>query len=183
MRIKIDIELEKSGLSPPDFFLLYCISNNIEYRGYFMILSTEIVDKGYALFIQSQDKYILTAKGRKLFDQVVNIDIEGLAKEYRELFPKGIKTGGYPIRSNLPDIVKKFEKFFKTYSYSAEEILGGTKMYIHEQTLKNWAYTMMANYFILKEDGVGTKSMLATYIELYKERGDAYLEQINEKRL
>ena len=183
MKIKIDIDLEKSGLSPPDLFLLYCIKNNIDYSGYLEVLSTEIVNKEYALYISAQDRYILTAKGRRLFNEIHSIDIEGLAKEYRELFPKGIKTGGYPIRSNLPDIVKKFEKFFKTYSYSIEEILGGTKMYIHEQTLKNWAYTMMANYFILKEDGVGTKSMLATYIELYKERGDAYLEQINEKRL
>lgn len=175
MKLKIDVDIGE--LSEIEFFCLYCINYNIDSCCIAPIIHSDLINKKYIIYIQAQDRYILTAKAKKLFNSVVNINIEELAKEYRELFPKGMKTGGYPIRSNLPDIIKKFEKFFKIYSYSQEEVLEGTKMYIQEQTLKNWAYTMMANYFILKEDGVGSKSMLATYIELYKERGDEYKHQ------
>jgi len=178
MKLKIDVDI--GTLSAQEFFTLYCIYYSLDQ----VFISDEyiktLIQDKYILYVQSQNKYILTAKARKLFNTSTNIDIDQLAVQYRELFPN-IKIAGYPARSNLKEIQAKFERFFKKYKYSTEVIIEGTKIYIDEKRRNNWSYLTTAKHFIIKkkpqlEEEV---SELATYCDNYLERGTEYIEQSN----
>lgn len=176
MKLKIDVDIGE--LSIPEFFALYCINYMLSTLWIDNEIFKKLVENKYALYIQSQNKYILTAKARKLFDTSTNIDIEQLAVQYRELFPN-IKIAGYPARSNLKEIQAKFERFFKKYSYTPKIILESAKIYIDEKRKINWNYLTTAKHFIIKkkpqlEEEV---SELATYCDHYLEKGTEYIEQ------
>lgn len=183
MKLKIDVDI--GNLTVPEFFTLYCINYALNEVWNSNENFKKLVEDKYILYIQSQNKYILTAKARKLFDTSTNIDIDQLSIQYRELFPN-IKVAGYPARSNLKEIQAKFERFFKKYSYSSDIILAGTKIYIEEKRNINWNYLTTAKHFIIKkkpqlEEEV---SELATYCDHYLEKDKDYLVQKEfEKRL
>ncbi len=177
MKLKIDVDIG-GELSEIEFFCLYCINYNIDSCCIAPIIHSDLINKKYIIYIQAQDRYILTAKAKKLFNSVVNINVEELAKEYRNLFPN-IKIGAYPIRSNLKEIEAKFERFFKKYSYSTEVVIEATKLYLQEKELSNWNFISTAKHFIIKkkpqlEEEV---SELSTYCDHYLEKGTEYIQQ------
>lgn len=103
----------------------------------------------------------ITEKGLSLFPD----DITNWAKEWRDLWPKGVTSGGYPVRADLPGIIKKLKNFTKKYGYSKEDIFKATRIYLQEKELNGWAYIKLANYFIEK-DGM---SILASCCEALKD--------------
>jgi hypothetical protein len=178
MKLKIDVDI--GTLSVQEFFTLYCINYSLDQVFINNEYLKSLIRDKYILYIQSQNKYILTAKAKKFFNTSVNINIDQLAMQYRELFPN-IKVSGYPARSNLKEIQAKFERFFKKYKYNPEIILESTKIYIDEKRKINWSYLTTAKHFIIKkkpqlEEEV---SELATYCDHYLEKGTEYVEQNN----
>lgn len=95
---------------------------------------------------------------------VVKDDEDDLAERFRELFPKQIMSGGYPVRGNLPDIKTKLKLFKKKYPYTDEEILNATKEYVNQMARNNYQYMTISHYLIMKD---GT-SKLADLIDKYK---------------
>jgi DNA-binding MltR family transcriptional regulator len=93
-------------------------------------------------------------------------DIEELSIKFRELFPSGVNSGGYAVKSNLTDIKAKLRQFKNKYRYSDEEILNATQEYVNLMKRQGYNYMTMANYFILK-DG---QSKLASVIEDMKSK-------------
>jgi hypothetical protein len=80
-----------------------------------------------------------------------------------ELFPKGIKTGGYPVRSDKKEFSSKFQRFEKTYpEFNRELIKQAFEAYINDFKKRNYDYMTLAGYFIFKKDGKDEKSLLAT---------------------
>lgn len=93
-------------------------------------------------------------------EQKIN-DLQGLVDAYMNLFPKGVKSGGYYVRSDATSIENAFKRFFKKYTKTTkEQILLATNNYISECKKNNWQYMKCADYFIMKTD----KSTLAAYI-------------------
>ena len=82
--------------------------------------------------------------------------------EWAQLFPKGIRSGGKPVRSNPKDCLPKMIAFVKEYKYERDLIFFATKKYLAERSLSNYDYTRCAVYFIGKK---GEGSDLAAWCD------------------
>lgn len=121
----------------------------LEKHGYVKQTDTEVVlrDKGVELFGQSADTFLT------------------FVRKYRDLFPKGIRTGGYLVRADEAGVAEKMRKFVKTHKYTEDEILAATRRYLNERRAEGWKFVKTASYFIYK-DG---QSALAAFCEQSKE--------------
>lgn len=88
--------------------------------------------------------------GLELIGQSNSDNIIEFAEKFKELFPKGIKSGGYPVRSSTSDIADKLRKFFKKHKYSQEQVLEATKRYIDRKGNEGYSFMQTAVYFIEK---------------------------------
>lgn len=93
--------------------------------------------------------------GLELIGQSKSDSIMELAEQIRDLFPKGVKSGGKLVRSSSADIAEKLRKFFKKHKYSQEQVLEATKRYVNSFRQKNFVFMQAAVYFIEK-DGVSS---------------------------
>lgn len=88
-------------------------------------------------------------------------------EEWYSLWPRGIKSGGYPVKGDRKGCLKKLIKFTNEYPEFGKEIITkATKDYIDSCRLKRYDYMKLAHFFIYK-DGM---SSLASYCELIQEK-------------
>ena len=93
---------------------------------------------------------------------------EDWIEEWYNLFPKGVKSGGYPLRSGLRGVEIKMKKFIKEFpEYPKDVIIAATKKYLEEARSNGYQYTQLAHYFIYKNN----VSNLAAYCESFLEKG------------
>jgi len=83
--------------------------------------------------------------------------------EWINLWPSGVKSGSYYVKSSEKDVLPKMQKFIKKYKFPQEIIMEATKKYLAERKAQNWIYTTCADYFIIKND----VSRLASYCANY----------------
>lgn len=115
------------------------------------------------------DKYdfstlIVTEKYKNLNQKRNKEDsVELWIDEWYELFPKGVKSGGYyAVRCDKQGCIKKLKNFIKNNpEFDKNVILKATKKYVDEAALQGYAYMKTAPYFIEKS-GV---SLLAGFCE------------------
>lgn len=89
--------------------------------------------------------------------------LEKLCITYRNLWPTGVKSGGFYVRSGIGTILDKMKKFLREYPhYTPAIILQATQRYIGESQADNWQYMKTAEYFIFKNNS----SVLETYCEI-----------------
>lgn len=82
------------------------------------------------------------------------INIQEIADKYRELFPKGINSNGFPYKGDKQGTMKKLHKFMRSNpEYTESIILKATERYINEKRKDNFSYMKLAHYFVEK-DGV-----------------------------
>lgn len=82
-----------------------------------------------------------------------NNKVESWIDEWFELWPRGIKSGAYLVRSDKHGCFKKMEKFCKINpTYSKDIILKATKDYIDYCRMHNYKFMQLAHYFISKHD-------------------------------
>lgn len=72
--------------------------------------------------------------------------------EWYDLWPKGMKSGGYYVRTDKQGCQKKLEKFVQRHSYNKDEIIEATKRYI-TRCLNTGSMIKLAPNFIEK-DGI-----------------------------
>ena len=156
----------KSQLSIAHFTFLMFIYLK-EYSRAIVLLTKESIDLGWLednLYIKiatdQVDEIFPRQKTLDLFQSPDEKSVDTWIQEWCDLFPKGVKSGGYYIRSNKEDCLKKMIKFIKTRKYSKSIIMKATSNYIERKARENYAYMMKAEYFIEK-DGM---SALATEI-------------------
>lgn len=97
----------------------------------------------------------------------------------RDLFPKGVKSGGFPVRSSLVDIETKLKKFFKKHKYTHEQVMEATRRYVNRKKQENYAYMQIAAYFIEK-NGI---SALASEIDNLNDEEETESFTDNAERL
>jgi hypothetical protein len=97
--------------------------------------------------------YELTEKWYSVRNETMSSkDIMGLCRQYLELWPSGVKSGGYYVRSGINSIYTKMERFVRSYpGYTPELILKATRMYIEEKRKENWGFMSLAEHFIEKD--------------------------------
>lgn len=76
--------------------------------------------------------------------------------EWYNLWPNGVKSSGYYVKTDKYSCIKKLQKFRRKYPmYSKSIILEATSNYINRMGLVNYAFMRLAPYFIEK-DGIST---------------------------
>lgn len=170
---------KKSNLYLTDYIFLQYIYNKEYTEAEFFIMGMwDILERKLRLDMLEMELYIKITgdnledimprqKMLDIFQTTDEVSLKVWIEEWCNLWPKGVKSGGYYIRSNSQDCLKKMIKFIKLRKYSKEVIMKATKNYIDRKARENYAYMMKAEYFIEK-DGM---SPLATEIENINEGG------------
>jgi hypothetical protein len=182
MNVNIDLErLKSEGLTPDEYCILYCLYRRVDPAEFMSV--TNVYDNLVALkYIREnpdvEGVYNLTGTGLKLFEKPD--DFMQFVDEYRNLFPKGVKSGnGTPIRGDKNGIIKKLTWFLMTYpEFSKRTILEATRLYVEQMRMNNYMYMTQADYFIQKAGG----SKLASLCEDFDNK-TAHILSTGEKRI
>jgi len=159
MTINLNLELlaEKS-LSPNEFCILYCVYNKknpkdelccVPDETYFTITKSAFLRENPNS--TSTFPYSLTGEGLNLFES--SDSFMDFVESYRNLFPKGVKSGnGTPIKGDKQGVAKKMEWFIRTYpEYSKTTILNAAKLYVEQAQRRGYTYMVQADYLINKD--------------------------------
>ncbi len=91
-----------------------------------------------------------------------NLEVASWIKEWLELFPTGIKTAGYYVKTDLNGCRTKMLRFVKNNPHLTKDtIFEATNTYMEEMRNRGYDRMKLAPYFIEK-DGI---SMLSGYCE------------------
>jgi hypothetical protein len=184
MNVSLDMSfLQSKGMTPDEFIVLSAIRNNIDYNAFTVVninmaLSSLEID-GYIRQKPDSEEYALTGAGLSIFEATPDVCVK-FVEEYRNLFPKQLKSGnGTPIRGDRAGVVKKMTWFMTQYpEFSKQTILQVTKLYIEEMRRKGFQYMTQADYFIQKSGS----SKLAAMCEDYRNKTTNIITT-GEKRL
>lgn len=146
-----------------DLFLSFCAVERTDKIKHDLSI---LWNKGY---IDNKSEEVNTFEFEKLYiANSINSDDEELKfyKMLYNMFPKGVTSGGTPVRSGEAEFIKKLVQFVKRYpQFSKEVISKATNDYLADRKRNNWQFVMQAGYFVSKKlDGV-EKSTLASWCE------------------
>lgn len=170
-------------------FIYFCQIKDIEnfnyYREQFGSLITkqrlfELIERGYIEYVDENNKsltfgnlnptnkasFILGEIKPKPKEPEKPVNSLDWMEEWYALFPKGVKSGGYLVRSGLNTCRAKMFKFLKRNKFSKETIITATRLYLKEMEKVNNSYIQLAKYFIEKEGS----STLESFCEQVEER-------------
>lgn len=125
---------------------------DLQNRGILTLLNTT------TLRISYNETNITLAK--KLLDSA---DDTSWITEWLNLWPEGVKAGGYYVKSNEKGVRTKMKKFLTEYDFTPEVIINATKEFLEDVAHKGNKGIQCAHFFIEK-NGV---SNLATFCENY----------------
>lgn len=159
-------KISEVGLTPNQFYLLLCISENITSQN--INLHQELRSLISDDWINENDKIkSLTPKAVSILAKVdgyfkvhkKKTSIQLLGKEhvdnltlYVEMFPKMKGGSGSYLRSNIKDLETNFRWFFENYSYEWPIIIEATRRYVNEHLQNDFKYIRTSKYFIRKQD-------------------------------
>lgn len=162
MKITINFERIKTlKLTPNQYFFLACKVGNFE--PWFELSAEEfdtLQDEGYIK--NTEEGVVVRMKATRLINDsgvIPDTDIEKLVDQYRALFPVGVKTGGYPVKGDRQNCLKKMKTFLANHDFTPNEIIDATRAYLAIQKRQNWKATQLAHYYIEK-DGISNLSSM-----------------------
>lgn len=98
-------------------------------------------------------------------------------EDWYDLFPKGIKSGGYYVRTSIKDCDKKMYKFLADNSgFTKDIILEATKRYVEEMKSKNYSMMKLAPNFIYKDQISMLSGACEAYVQGVNTNQDTYNE-------
>ena len=182
MKLIIDPEIiEKHNLTVPEFLLLALVVNRVNTD----VAREALISKGLilnTLTFEESFGYARTKFGVDTYNQIIlestptpSVTQErllNLAKQLKEIYPKGKKDGTWYWADGAQIIAKRLELFFFKYDklgkLTDEQIINATKKYVDEMLGK--PDMRLLKYFIWKEPvgkggTVEPTSDLLTYIE------------------
>jgi len=165
--MELDIKLlVEAKLTPNSYVYLYYLVHkmlnpitmdinlkSLESKGFIKIMENKIIARNKAVKLVEGEPYVYQEEVYR---------VEEWIQEWRELFPKGIKSGGHLVRGSKQGCTKKMKAFVnKTKDVTKDKIFRATSRYLSERRSARYSYCKVADYFISK-DGM---SMLESYIE------------------
>jgi hypothetical protein len=172
---------QNNNVSIAEVLLLLAIHNNANLNE----AQESLINKGYITASRNNlfqpDGWRITRKGAEVIDAVI-IDsdkhqepedrLTNLAKNLKEIFPKGKKAGtNYYWAEGIALIIRRLKLFFKKYgnTYTDEQIIQAAYKYV-EGFNGNYTYMKLLKYFIFKEKTnvsgeIEGESELINYIE------------------
>ena len=168
MIITIDTEmLDKYTIRPDEYVYLSKLltDNELLTKVMLRVDGKKMIRMG---FIEIEDgQAYLTDKARDLFkmpregfvtprvdlvELTSSSNIKELSKKYRNLFPTGVRSGGYLVRATAESCEKKLKAFLRKYSdYDEAIILKATEKYIQRKSRESYMHMKLAPYFIEKD--------------------------------
>ena len=156
-------KMTEVGLSPNQFYLLYCSSQNVSSQNInlhqelrFLIqegwLDTNHVLQPKALTLIAKINSFFIVQKKKTSLQLLGANHTENMTAYVQLFP-AIKGGGNVyLRCNIKNLESNFRWFFETYDYTWEVVLEATRRYVNEHAQNDFKYIRTSKYFIRKQD-------------------------------
>lgn len=131
-----------------------------------------LIQEGFITYVNENDFALnfsnldVTSKGNTIFNTTTDLPaktkVNDWMTEWYELFPKGLKSGGYLIRSGQASCRAKMIKFMRKHpNFNNTIIINATKLYISEMEKVNYSFMQLAKYFIEKDNS----STLESYCE------------------
>jgi len=167
--MEVDINLlVETNLTPDEYVFLYYLAKGQIYS---VNLRADYDKLEKAGFIKQGERIHIRKRGIDLINNKIPIakkdvkfvdTVSHWIDDWRNLFPKGIKTAGYAIKGTRGGCLKKMKKFVKEHKeVTKEQIFNATELYVEEKRRVRYAYMRIADYFIEKDGG----SLLESYIE------------------
>lgn len=89
---------------------------------------------------------------RMIEENVKSEAVEEWFGDWYNLWPTGIKSGGYYLRTDKKGTYRKMKQFVIEYPfYSKDLIMNATKNYLQEQSIIGYTHTKLSPYFISKD--------------------------------
>ncbi len=173
-QVRLDVPLHlliSKGLSLEAFLVLFLVSRKdqitlLAYINKCAKISMQtidfLLDNSYLCTLSEKKDFknlSLTKKSKEFFP---DNNVEEWIEEWYDLFPQGVKSGGYLIRTDLKNCTTKMKKYITKYpKHTKELILEATKNYLEQMRMQDYNMCKLAPYFIEK-DGM---SMLNGQVE------------------
>lgn len=174
--------IKKNNTNLPLILLLALVESKVSLKE---LTKKAILESYISPAYNSNNEYFITKEGLNLLSSTITDSISTLstttvenrltllAKELKNIFPKGKKEGtAFYWSEGEVLIVKRLKVFFRKYdinTYTNEQIIEAAKTYV-ESFNGDYKYMKLLKYFIFKEvrteeSGVDIDSQLITYIE------------------
>lgn len=118
-------------------------SKDLDDLVYRRILNRVVLDGYTSSSFSLNEEYFQTI----LYEQTISDWIQ----KWFDLWPKGVKSGGHYVRTDINACRKKMIRFMKEYpQYDADIIMKATDRYIGEKALDSYSFIKLAPHFIEK---------------------------------
>ena len=107
-------------------------------------------DAGFIKITSDMYDFALLEKAESLFGKKLD-SLSELAEKLINIYPIGVKSGGYPVRGSKVDVTDKLRKFFKKHKYTHEQVIEATERYVERKRKDKWDYMQRLIYFIEKD--------------------------------
>ena len=173
--------LIKNGLTPNQFYLLWCKKNkinpsytlnlNLEYKKLvveeWLDAKQELTSKSL-IIVQEMDSFFKISK-KKTSTDILGDKFICRIEEYLEIFPKFKLPSGKHARSDKKNLENNFRWFFENHSYDWDTVINATKIYVDYYERQGYKYMRTSQYFIRKLNPAEKtfESELANYCDAY----------------
>ena len=171
--IVIDVDrMEMEQLTPNEVFLLHSLDKNLDSAHIFHFCNVNHLENLGVIDCNG----VITEVGKEIISTIVNppsipaitSSAMSLAMRIIDIFPRGIKSGGLPVRDNAVNVEKKIRKFKNDYpQYTDDQIIDAVTKYVNDKKKEGYTYMKTASYLIYK-DNVST---LASLIDSITDNG------------
>jgi len=165
----MEINLNFEELTPKDKLLFL---DNISFEVFYALLSRFIGEdvyihlnhidpynkaelellqhNGFIKITSEKYDFALLEKAEALFGKKLD-SLSELAEKLINIYPQGVKSGGYPVRGSKVDVTDKLRKFFKKHKYTHEQVIQAVERYVERKRKDKWDYMQRLIYFIEKD--------------------------------
>jgi len=85
--------------------------------------------------------------------------------EWLSLWPEGVKSGGYYVRSSLKAVTTKMKSFTDNYDFTPEVIIESTKQYLEDMQHKGYMGIQISHNFIEKNGASALEAYCRNYLK------------------
>ena len=157
----MEINLNFEELSPEDKLIFLEISfetfwglvNKLKGEVWKVTNYTDLMlleEKGFIKITSDDYDFALLEKAESLFGKKLD-SLSELAERLINIYPQGVKSGGYPVRGSKVDVTDKLRKFFKKHKYTHEQVIQAVEKYVERKRKDKWDYMQRLIYFIEKD--------------------------------
>jgi hypothetical protein len=156
----IDVgKILKSGLKVEEYFICWSKYYDVDIKEYFDLHSdfshqsyVNLVNKGWLIAFSRTFTYESVELEEDRFRNVfIGEDSKEWIDKWFDLWPRGVKSGIYYVKSDVNSCRIRMQRFMKRNSRFSEDIvMRATQSYLDRAKIEGYSYIMLAHNFIEK---------------------------------